>query len=230
MVEDPPPYPSPKLSAFLTTLSKSLPPVFFKPLFACTASDKEVIVVNHLCTLEVHSKYVTDYWLRDVEMMCVALMGNAGASSDDPGMPGQWGVARLGQLVLLVELIGKIQGVRHDKEAAANVSFRLFFVTFKCTEIDILLIAFRSPISKRCEICDNSGKSALASDRLEGTAILKDFLHGSLHIFFFIFNKGADNITATISTHAHLHAVPRVSTVDSIHETCPMVVQDVTMV
>lgn len=55
-------------------------------------------------------------------MMCVALMGNTGPSSDDPGMPGQWGVARLGQLVLLVELIGKIQGVRHDKEAAANVS------------------------------------------------------------------------------------------------------------
>lgn len=53
--------------------------------------------------------------------MCVALMGNAGASSD-PGMSGQWGVARLGQLVLLVELIGKIQDVRHDKEAAANVS------------------------------------------------------------------------------------------------------------
>ena len=55
-------------------------------------------------------------------MMCVALMGDTNASSGDPGMSGQWGVARLGQLVLLVELIGKIQGVRHDKEAAANVS------------------------------------------------------------------------------------------------------------
>jgi hypothetical protein len=95
--------------------------VFFKPLFACAASDQEVIVVNHLCTLQVHTKYISDYWSRDVEMMCFALMGDARASSE-AGMPGQWGVARLGQLVLLLELIGKIQGVRHDKEAAANVS------------------------------------------------------------------------------------------------------------
>jgi len=55
-------------------------------------------------------------------MMCVALMGDASVSSDNSGMSGQWGVARLGQLVLLVEFIGKIQGVRHDKEAAVNVS------------------------------------------------------------------------------------------------------------
>jgi len=72
-------------------------------------------------------------------MMCVALMGNAGASSDDPGMPGQWGVARLGQLVLLVELIGKIQSVRHDKETAANVSSVCSLLRSNCTRIDILL-------------------------------------------------------------------------------------------
>jgi hypothetical protein len=116
--------------------------VFFKPLFACTASDKEVIVVNHLCTLEVHSKYVTDYWLRDVEMMCVALMGNAGASNDDPGMPGQWGVARLGQLVLLVELIGKIQGVRHEKEAGTNVSSVCSLLHSNVPKLTYPLIAF----------------------------------------------------------------------------------------
>lgn len=61
-------------------------------------------------------------------MMCVALMDDANVSSDNSGMPGQWGVARLGRLVLLVELIGKIQDIRHDKEAAANVSSVYFLL------------------------------------------------------------------------------------------------------
>ncbi|KAF8965019.1 hypothetical protein BDZ97DRAFT_1813196 [Flammula alnicola] len=121
LVQQPPPYPSPRISEFLTSLSRALPPIFYKPLFACATSDKEVIVVNHLCTLQVHSKYVRDYWLRDADMMCLALLGSAGDSKSD-GMPGQWGVVRLGQLVLLVELIGKIQLVRHEKEASANGS------------------------------------------------------------------------------------------------------------
>jgi len=70
-------------------------------------------------------------------MMCFALMGDASVSGE-VGMSGQWGVARLGQLVLLVEFIGRIQGVRHDKEAAANVSSFLF----GGTEIEILFTAF----------------------------------------------------------------------------------------
>ena len=50
-------------------------------------------------------------------------------------------------------------------------------------------------------------------------------------VFFFLLKKkGTNNITTTISTHAHLYSVSRVPTVDSIHEACSMVVQDVTMV
>lgn len=52
-------------------------------------------------------------------MMCVALLknpdGEAGLAT------GQWGTARLGQLVLLVELIGKVQNARRTKETAVNV-------------------------------------------------------------------------------------------------------------
>ncbi|CAA7264275.1 unnamed protein product [Cyclocybe aegerita] len=121
LVQDPPPYPFPDLTMLFTSLSRLLPPIFFKPMFACAASDKEVIVVNHLCTLQVHAKYVKDYWIRDVEMMCVALLGEAG-STPSGNMEGQWGSVRLGQLVLLVELIGKVQDVRHEKEGAGNSS------------------------------------------------------------------------------------------------------------
>lgn len=121
MVENPPPYPSEELSRFLTSLSVALPPLFFKPLFACAASDKEVIVVNHLCTIQVHAKYIKDYWLRDIEMLCVALLSDIG-NVEAGAMEGAWGTARLGQLVLLVELIGKIQSIRHEKETAGTVS------------------------------------------------------------------------------------------------------------
>ena len=93
--------------------------MFFKPLIACATSDQEFTVVNHLCTLQVHAKYVQDYWLREIKMMCVALLknpdGEAGLAT------GQWGTARLGQLVLLVELIGKVQNARRTKETAVNV-------------------------------------------------------------------------------------------------------------
>ena len=52
-------------------------------------------------------------------MMCVALLNNPGGKVGET--KGQWGVARLGQLVLLVELIGNVQNARRAKEAAANV-------------------------------------------------------------------------------------------------------------
>lgn len=75
-------------------------------------------MVNHLCTLQVHSKYIADYWVRDVEMLCMALLGDSSGSDT----PSPRGVARLGQLVLLVELIGRMQMIRHGKDAAVNVS------------------------------------------------------------------------------------------------------------
>lgn len=52
-------------------------------------------------------------------MMCVALLNNPGGKVGEN--TGQWGVARLGQLVVLVELIGNVQNARRIKEAAANV-------------------------------------------------------------------------------------------------------------
>ena len=51
-------------------------------------------------------------------MMCVALLKDP---SGEVAGTGRWSVARLGQLLLLVELIGNVQNVRRAKEAAANV-------------------------------------------------------------------------------------------------------------
>ncbi|KAH9478690.1 Protein unc-80-like protein [Psilocybe cubensis] len=141
LVQIPPPYPFPPLSAFLTQLSKTLPPVFFRPLFACATSDKEVVVINHLCTVQVHSRYIADYWVRDVEMLCMALLGNASGGET----PGSREVARLGQLVLLVELIGRMQKIRHGKDPLANGDGRsgelLRFVTMLESRIWLMIEA-----------------------------------------------------------------------------------------
>ena len=82
--------------------------------------------MNHLCTLVIYSNYVEDLWLRDAEMMSVALMSDVGAPKDltSPlpvnGLP--WAVARLGQSMLMVELIGRLQAVRRSREASAVCS------------------------------------------------------------------------------------------------------------
>lgn len=111
------------MTTFLSSLSRKWPPLFYKPLFACAASDKEVIVVNHLCTIQVHAKYVQDYWTRDPEMLCVALLSDIGLT-DTSNANDKWAKSRLGQLVLLVELIGKIQKLRHEKENLSAVCVR----------------------------------------------------------------------------------------------------------
>jgi len=125
LVDDLPPYPCPELSAFLSSLSLSWPPLFYKPFFACAASDKEVIVVNHLCTIQLHAKYVSNYWTRDSEMLCIALLSDIGMA-DLGSIDGKWGTARLGQLILLVELIGNLQKLRHERDA--SVSTRIIFL------------------------------------------------------------------------------------------------------
>jgi hypothetical protein len=95
------------------------PQIFYKPLFACAASTKEFAVVNFLAIIASISKFQTDFWFRSAEMISVALMSDGGSSGKgkgvDRGQP-QWGTARLGQSVLLVELISRIQNVRRLRE------------------------------------------------------------------------------------------------------------------
>lgn len=123
MVEDPPPYPCQPLTHLLEDISHLYPQLFFKPLFICAASSKEFTVVNHLCSITIVSKFLPEYWTRDAEMLSVALMsdiGGAKATITATNLTGH-GTTRLGQSILLLELIGHIQGIRHVKEASSSV-------------------------------------------------------------------------------------------------------------
>ncbi|KAJ7468081.1 hypothetical protein FB451DRAFT_1401336 [Mycena latifolia] len=122
LVDDPPAHPCLPLTDFLDKVSQLYPPLFYKSLFSCAASNKEVTVLNHLCALTAIARFLPDFWTRDAEMMSVALMSGAtkarSPTEADPE-PG-WGTARVGQSVLLVEMIGRIQAVRRAKDGSSN--------------------------------------------------------------------------------------------------------------
>lgn len=66
------------------------------------------------------ARYLPSFWIRDAEMLLVALMSDSSSvdergSQDNVGPP--WGQARLGQLVVLMELIAHVQATRLDKDS-----------------------------------------------------------------------------------------------------------------
>jgi len=101
------------------------PQVFYKPVFVCAASSKELTVQNYLAILTVISRFLPDFWIRDAEMISVALMSDG--TSKPSETKGVWGKARLGQSALLVELIGRVQAMR-DVESSTKVRMQAFIV------------------------------------------------------------------------------------------------------
>ncbi|EKM57985.1 uncharacterized protein PHACADRAFT_139496 [Phanerochaete carnosa HHB-10118-sp] len=128
LVNDPPELPNPALSQFLDSTSRLFPKIFYKPLFICAAANKDVTVVNQLCTLNALSKLVPDILTRDAEMMSVALVSDTATvsqstSTDDDR---RRGVPRIGQAALLIELIERLRQVHSVKDmglTAAHVKF-----------------------------------------------------------------------------------------------------------
>ncbi|KAL4067040.1 hypothetical protein V8B97DRAFT_2009689 [Scleroderma yunnanense] len=91
------------LRGILEKASRLYPQVFFKPLFACAASTKDLSVAHHLQQLVGISALLPDFWLHDPDMVVVALMNEVGDSQQGTHRP--YGKARLGQTALMVELI-----------------------------------------------------------------------------------------------------------------------------
>jgi hypothetical protein len=112
------------LTELLEIVSQKLPKLFYKPLFACAAGSKTSSILNHLRTIAMVARYLPSFWIRDAEMLLVALMSDSGSierGSQDKVGP-SWGEARLGQLVVLIELIAHVQATRQEKDGR-GVSF-----------------------------------------------------------------------------------------------------------
>lgn len=114
---EPPEVPCPALSSFLSSVAQTHPKAFFKPLFTCAASSKDLTIANQLCILNLLARYIPEFWIKDAEMVSVALM-----SEPAPNKSGSAPKPRLGQMVLLIELIDHLRTIRAAKDLAM-VSF-----------------------------------------------------------------------------------------------------------
>jgi hypothetical protein len=155
----PPEFPHQPLTDLLDYLSQEYPQLFYKPLFACAASTKEVAIGNHLAILIALSRFLPDFWTRDAEMLSVALMSDAGggrnlkgnADAGEQGVP--WSQLRLGQSVLLMELVGRMRSARTalNRDAVSSVGLELWGAVGVDVNIPLLL-GSRSIVSSHVEI------------------------------------------------------------------------------
>ncbi len=123
LTTDPPEVPCAPLSDFLESAAISCPKAFFKSIFTCAASMKDLTIANHLCALYALARFYPALWTHDPEMMSVALMTDPGASRAGSLLmsavpePAK-GKARYGQMIIMVELIQHLRRVRQFKEPA----------------------------------------------------------------------------------------------------------------
>jgi len=105
--------PDPSITELLLSIAKRYPQVFFKPLFLCAASNKELTITNYLRILITLSAYLPNILTSNAEMMSVALMGNLSNTGNvDETVDPTWEQARLGHCVILVELISRMRTLR----------------------------------------------------------------------------------------------------------------------
>ncbi|KAG8919843.1 hypothetical protein FRC01_001070 [Tulasnella sp. 417] len=117
---DDPPAPSAVLTTLLSTLAETVPTLFYRPLFLCAAATKDPTVVTHLRVLGALSKHLPSFWTANDEMVAVALMSDPGKSflkgkGKDELVP-SWGKPRLGQCVVILELIAHVQKLISEKK------------------------------------------------------------------------------------------------------------------
>ncbi|KAG2154177.1 uncharacterized protein EDB93DRAFT_1269271 [Suillus bovinus] len=110
IVADPPPLHCPELTDVLDKVSHTYPQVFFKPVFACAASSKVLTICHQLGVIAAISVFLPDFWTRHTEMILVALMNEPTAILQS-GSKRKWSQARLGQMIILVELIARVKAV-----------------------------------------------------------------------------------------------------------------------
>lgn len=84
--------------------------MFFKPLFTCAASSKALTIGRQLGVIAAISVFLPDFWTRDIEMILVALM-NEPTVILQSGSKRKWAQARLGQMIIVVELIARVKAV-----------------------------------------------------------------------------------------------------------------------
>lgn len=107
--------PDSSVTELLLLIAKRYPQVFFKPLFLCAASNKELIIANYLRILITLSTYLPNILTSNAEMMSVALLGNLPitGTADEKNEP-TWEQAKFGHCVVVMELICRLRALRKN--------------------------------------------------------------------------------------------------------------------
>ncbi|KAF7319127.1 RRM domain-containing protein [Mycena chlorophos] len=130
--------------------------MFYRPLFLCAAATSEIAVAEHLVGILAIARFVPDYWTKDAEMMGVALVGGGATKgstvkNNGNGKALAWGVARLGQSVLLVEMISRMQTARRaiSTQGIEIIRFALALETRIALLIEVKERTSLIPLSQR---------------------------------------------------------------------------------
>lgn len=119
--------------------SRAYPKLFFKPLFACAAANKDATVVRQLSVLGAITKFMPEFWMRDPDMMSVALMSDISGSKHPSDRESAMNAKpRIGQLVLAVELAERLQMVRQVKDLSV-VSARYCRWVFNINDRNVVI-------------------------------------------------------------------------------------------
>ncbi|KAF9269701.1 hypothetical protein L218DRAFT_284445 [Marasmius fiardii PR-910] len=119
-----------ELTSLMDTMSRMHPQIFYRPLFTLAAASKDFAVANHLCSIIAIARWLPDFWVRDAEMIAVAVMSEVNGGTKGRLQPAsslrptgqEYGLASLGQSVILVEVIGQFQKARKLKETPSHAT------------------------------------------------------------------------------------------------------------
>lgn len=114
---------------FLEALQLAHPNVLYKPLFTCAASSKATVVKEHLGIIQALAQLIgpIKFWTHaHPDMLVLACMGDvAQRQSPNASGPKPWTVDKLGQNVVLLELVHALNVILREKPEPIGDGTRL---------------------------------------------------------------------------------------------------------
>ncbi|KAF8518419.1 hypothetical protein BU17DRAFT_48729 [Hysterangium stoloniferum] len=110
---------SKNVTALFQSLADLYPQQFYKPLFSLATAVKDPTLVAHFSVVTAVARHLPDFWIRDSEMMAIALMsgvGKTGPSQASGDQPISWAKLRVGQSLIALELIRRIRQLTKEKK------------------------------------------------------------------------------------------------------------------
>lgn len=109
---------STSLSVLFEKLAELYPQQFYVPLFALASASKEPTLIGQLSVVTALARHLHSFWTWDPEMMSIAVMLDASKSKTkaDGDAVGPWSRLRVGQSLILVELIRCVREATKEKK------------------------------------------------------------------------------------------------------------------